>query len=272
MLLGVLLVGGIAGWFFWQGQSQLEGTLTAVELINPNLEAKTLESSDISLEEEKFRQALKYLTEHPIRGLDSGQLMEHEVEVTPAGLTIQVFEPPGMRFFRVDIGKHAGLKKFYAENEKSLDKPRLKELEAAATAFIEECIAVADEGGSLSTAGLERFRRQVAINRLIGGLGYHAVAAVDKTAYLCVYEGKGALYFLLPAGTKRFRLKGRKFGDAEPRFPGEFTVDVTDVRKPDEEKTAGEPDPPEAKSPEPEKTEKKTPSEKTPAAEKTAGE
>ncbi|GAB4141059.1 MAG: hypothetical protein Tsb009_10690 [Planctomycetaceae bacterium] len=109
VLLGVLLVGGIAGWFFWTSQEKLEGTLSAIEWIEPKLEPRVLDSSYIQLESEKIQAALKYLEENPIRGLDSGQLMEHDVETLPDGLSIHVYAPPGMRFFQVPYSDNSAL-------------------------------------------------------------------------------------------------------------------------------------------------------------------
>jgi hypothetical protein len=253
MLIGILLVGGIAGWFFFTSQEKLEGTLSATELIDPKLDPQVLSLSYIDLDSEKKQAVQKFLDEHPIRGLDSGKLMEHDVESTPDGLSVRVFAPSSMRFYQVHIGGNSALKNYYKEHGKSLDKPRLKDLETSATAFYEECLAAASEEGNISSEGLEQFRRNVAVNLMVKGLGYNLLASVKGKAYICVYEDDKSLYFLLPKGTKSFKLKGRELADGTTLFPGKYQVDVTKTKKSDVQKTTPEPDQPsEEKTDEPE--------------------
>lgn len=93
---------------------------------------------------------------------------------------------------------------------------------------------------------------------MIGGLGYNVLASVNRKAYLCVYEDDKSLYFLLPAGTKSFKLKGRKLDDGTTLFTGKYEVNVTETRKPKIEKSKS--------------LEEKTEPEKTPADEETPSE
>ncbi|MCH8829617.1 MAG: hypothetical protein IID45_08575 [Planctomycetes bacterium] len=234
VFLGVLLVGGIAGWFFWQSGSKLRGELKAVQLVDEELKPRTLGYSDIDMDEYDVDRVLEYFKKdnHPIGTLEGDRgLMLHEVESVGGGLEIRVFETKSMAFYRVNIAAEKPLLAYYKKHRKSLQKRRDKTLKSAATKFFKESLKTVEDE-QRGSPDYDLFRRDVAINVHVGGLGFHLVAIVDNTRYPCIYEDDEAIYFLLPKGIKSFQLKGRKFDDGTTPFPGRYTVKVTPANQP----------------------------------------
>ena len=133
------------------------------------------------------------------------------------------------RFYRVEVGGDKLLAKYLAKHAADLEQKRMKEVEAAATAFAiqyRKVIAKRAEQSSLTD-----FRNTLGIPALVRGLGHHVVATHGRTIYPCVYEDReGALYFLLPPEAKSFEISGRKI-DGTVVFPARYKVEVTGLMK-----------------------------------------
>ena len=229
VLFGLLLVGSVAGFLVWTGRQKLEGTLEAVILPDANLQPKTVNDAMVPLEEETVRTVLAHLRKNPLPNLQSDRnLMMHEVVATSSGLSISVFATDSVQFFRVDVRKNKAMRKFLKSNREKLDRPRIEELESGLKRFFHSTADSLANGGGIENDSLDEFRRNVVLPALVGGAGYHLVASVDHKLYLCMYEDKvGRLYFLLPMGTKKFTIVGRKLADGTRLFPGRYTVNVS---------------------------------------------
>lgn len=259
VLFGLMLVGGVAVFLVVTGRKKLEGTLEAVVVPDASLPPRTISESAASVDREKTAKVLNYLQQRPIGVLRSNMgLMKHDVTATASGLSVAVYETKSVQFYRVDVGADKPLRDFLKEKVARLDRPRAKELESGLNEFYERSAATIAAGGSIPQDALETLRSRVLINSLVGAAGYHLLANVRGQLYLCMYEdNRGRLYFLLPRGTKKFTLVGRKLDDGTRMFPGKYVVNVEGTLE-------GQP----AKSPEEPESEKKKP-ESRPVGKKT---
>jgi len=234
ILLGMILVGGVALYFVYTSDPKLEGTLEAVIVPNSEVEPRTIRDAEIPGDDEAVQNVLKHLQENPLPDLESDMaLMTHVVTATPDGLSVRVYDTHAVRFFRVDVRDDESLAKYLKDHAERLDEPRVEEMQRGLKKFFAGSAKSLDEGAGIPTPIREILRREVLVNALVRAAGYHLVANVKGTLYLCMYEDdRGRLYYLLPKGTKKFSLRGRKLSDGTRPFPGNYTVEVTGELEP----------------------------------------
>ena len=223
ILFGGLLIGAFVYSFQAKQEDPLTGELTAVPIVDPEFVVETMiPLRSIGLSEQRAVAALEALAKSPQR--IKGNVMFVELQGAGSGLVVRLRAGLDMQFFKVQIGDSLEIRKFCDEHFAALEKPRQKELTAAATQFF------ADWEQALKTEeipnNLVDYRYSLVIASLLGGFGYHVQAQVDSTAFRCMHEDADSLYFLLPASTQRFKFEGRELRDGSKMFPGHYTVRV----------------------------------------------
>jgi hypothetical protein len=249
ILFGLALVGAVAVFLVLTGRKKLEGTLDAVIVPEANLPPRTIGDTPASVDKEKVTKVLEYLQQKPLGVLRSDiGLMKHEVTATSSGLSVAVYETDNVQIYRVDVGKNKALRDFLKDKAAQLDRPRVKELDAGLKEFYESSANAIAEGGSVPKDALEVLRSRVIVNSLVGAAGYHLLASVGGQLYLCMYEDdRGRLYYLLPRGTKKFSLVGRKLADGTRQLPANYTVNVEGTLESKPETPADESETPQKK-------------------------
>jgi hypothetical protein len=250
VLFGLLLVGGVAAFLVLTGRKKLEGTLNAVIVPDAGLPPRTIGVSLVPVDEQKVSQVLNHLQKKPLGVLRSDiGLMKHEVTATASGLSVSVYDTDRVQFYRVDAGRDKTLRDFLNDKAAQLDRPRVKELDAGLKEFFERSADALSAGGGIPKDALEVLRSRVIVNSLVGAAGYHLLASVDGQLYLCMYEDdRGRLYYLLPRGTKKFSIVGRKLSDGTRQFPGRYVVDVEGTLERTPVKASEEAEPPKKKA------------------------
>ena len=245
VLFGLLLVGGVAVLLVLTGRKKLEGTLEAVVLPDANLAPRTIGDAAADVDKEKTEAVLKHLRKEPLGVLHSDLgLMKHELAATSSGLSVAVHQTERTHFYRVDVGRDRTLREFLKEKAAQLDRPREKELASGLKSFYEAAADAIAAGKSIPNDALETLRSRVIVNALVGAAGYHLLANVRGQLYLCMYEDdRGRLYYLLPRGTRKFTLVGRKLADGTRPVPARYTVDVEATLESEPVKTAEEAEP-----------------------------
>lgn len=230
LFFGAVLI-GIGVWLYWPWSPKLKGELQAVRDEAPPRKVLTasMVPLDGDLDRKTVESLLKHIEQNPLpilRGGDS--LMVVEVTGVAGGLEIAISDTSAVRFVRVDLGGDRDLGQFYKKHSDRLNLPRERDLHAALKDFFLQYQTVVEEDGRVSDELLNRLRNRIALNVLVGGLGYNLVAITGERAYQCVYESDDgrAVFFLLPQGTKRFTLSGRQLADGTTLFPGRYTVAV----------------------------------------------
>jgi hypothetical protein len=250
VVFGLLLVGGVAVLLVLAGRKQLEGTLEAVVVPDASLAPRTISDAAAGVDKEKTETVLKRLRNEPLDVLRSDLgLMKHEVIATSSGLSLTVHRTDSTQFYRVDVGKDKTLRDFLKDKARQLDRPREKELKSGLKEFYESAADAVAAGGSIPNDALEVLRSRVIVNSLVGAAGYHLLANVRGQLYLCMYEDdSGRLYYLLPRGTRKFTLVGRKLADGTRLVPARYTVNVEGTLESRPEKTSGVAEPAKTKT------------------------
>jgi|GEM_PF-5523115 len=221
----------IAVWAAWNTAPKLSGKLVARRFPHNQLPSKMLRYSELvsrsGLSEDELKTSLAHLQENPIpvmRGEDG--LMNVRLEGAPAGLTVTVIQPVGMKIVRVGLLDEK-LKQYLKDHQEEFDRQHTDELDLAIKDFFQDYKRSLDSGEAVKN--LVRYRYQLCLNSLKGGIGYHLVAAVDQRAYLCIYEDDdhSGVYFLVPENTKSFRLQGRELAHGQTVFEGIFEVIIS---------------------------------------------
>lgn len=230
LLLTVAIV-AIAVWAVLNTGPKLEGKLVAKRYHKNQLPSKTLRYSELvsrsGLTEDKLQACLAHLHENPIpvmRGEDG--LMNVGLVGTPAGLTVTVIQPHGMKIVCVSL-LDENLKQYVEDRREELDRHRTSELDRAVEDFFRDYKRSMGSGDLVEN--LARYRYQLCLNSLVGGIGYHLVAVIDQRAYLCIYEDddRSHVYFLVPENTKSFWLQGRKLANGKTVFGGLYEVTIS---------------------------------------------
>lgn len=237
VLCGLLLVGGVALFFYLNRKKALSGTLQAVAVAEEQLPPRTLSTADLPGTPDERAAVLQRLAEYQrFRRYTVAAFPEEK----PTELRVRVVEYDGLAFFRVDLSQNRALLDFFKDNADELDKPRREKYRRGLKTFFEDAVEVVKSDGPIPDHRLQQFQNQVLANALVGSEGYHLVASVAGTAYLCAFQDGLTLYYLLPKETTSFILRGRTQPNGERLFPGRFVVRV---------RKAGKQQPPAAESP-----------------------
>jgi hypothetical protein len=256
-----LIIMAVAIYFdFHPGNSAktVTGRLTAVRMANTKFEPAIVHRDWlVGIDEETLGAVLKQMEKRTIT-LRSDTLT---LKFTGAPEGIKVTATPGnyAELISIDPAQHKLLANWsQGQGAKVSDRHQLS-LVGAGEEFIKEW-ANAEASGN-KAFDFNRFHGRLGIAALNKGLGSELVAIVGETAYDCVAEQQGLLFFLLPPGTERFELQGRDHGGSQRVFDAQFVVDVVTRATVPAESKGGSPDP----DSDSEKSERNTKSFGTPA-------
>lgn len=238
----LLLGGGLAGVLFYavyEPPLKLEGELTATVLpedagipsgfVGPAAGDFTPEVVDGVLQRLKDRPIS--LGSQFVRVEFRGQTKRIEVTVSGTALTEVVIVP---------IRSDTNVQKFLKQHGSELAAARDKELSPAVQSFFRDMAKADPNLGPLSNLAV--YRDGIGLPAMTEGMGYCTEAIVKNVVFRCVHEDKeGRLYFIVPAGTGQFLIRGRKLPDGRTLFPGTYHVKVQEA------KPAAEPEKPKRK-------------------------
>jgi DNA-directed RNA polymerase subunit RPC12/RpoP len=223
-VVGLLLL-GIAGFVIasFLNAEQLRGDLIAGTSEAVELRPALIDKSQFKLSPETLTELLKKLEKKPVP-LNSNS-MQVELAGSSKGMLVSVTSGTQSRFYRVKTRGVDTIQKYLLKHASSLEKQRSKEVNRAATEFMEAYQNVLAKKAPAESITV--FRDALAIPSLVGGFGHQLVAASGRTLYPCIYEdSEGGLYFLLPAGITDFFIIGRESSNGRTVVPAEFKVKV----------------------------------------------
>jgi len=219
ILFGLVLLGAFL-WIYRGAGPQISGERTAVMMKGSRLKPKAVPASDIDVPGDVKEAVLKHFEEDPEQLLTS--MVSTHFTAGPEGLIVSVSPGNDTEFFRFEID--AELRKWVADNSAALtdsrDKPFARALKDFFTGWE---VAIRNES---TIEDFQAFRDSVGLTACVEGLGYNLSAQVGDTLYPCVYEDANDVYFLLPTGTKKFKVTGRQSNGAASLFAGGYDVTV----------------------------------------------
>jgi hypothetical protein len=219
ILCGLALVGGMA-WLYIGQLPNLNGERAAVFIKGEALPPKIVDKSLIDVSTEVRTSVLNHFTEN--RERLKSQLVETQFAGNEAGLEIQILTGSETRFVRFPIDDD--LRTWYTDNYDQLESSRSKSVRQALKDFFNDWdVAVRNQQGVEDFAV---YRDSVGLASSVDGLGFNVCARIDQSLYPCVYEDEGALYFLLPPSTQKFKLVGARVDGKTSYFPGEYDVTI----------------------------------------------
>ena len=203
-----------------QQAPELTGDLRATAVELPKLEPGVIPKRLIALPAESVDRVLEDLAEDPLR--IATNVVETELRGTRQGIAVSVRPGIQTEFFRVSTRSLSELSKYYDQHAAELTAIQEKELRGSLQEFFESWET--DTPKRIPEQAMLRYRDQIALNALVGGLGYQLAAVVGNATYRCVYERDRRFYFLLPPDTTQFEIVGRKHSNDTILFPGRYTV------------------------------------------------
>lgn len=204
LIFGGLLIAIGFVYLYWSRPSY-QGTLTASRL-DPNQAISTsIGRKDFAVLRENFSQIIDDLRQHP------SSIRSNLVNVVfgggPEGMNITIRPGIDAELVKVPVLELKSLQEFYLKKFDALNGARLAEMQTALVSMSEQW-AHAPENQKSAT--LADYRDKIAYNAFLLGLGRICEAIVDQNRYPCVHEdGEGSLYFLIPVGTRTFRIRER---------------------------------------------------------------
>ena len=229
----LLVIGGVIGLLFIVFAGYVIASLLTAERLTGDLIAGTSENIELRpalIEKSRFKLSpddvtdlLKKLEKNPLP-MNSNS-MQVELAGSTKGLLISVATGPQSHFYRVKTSGVEAIQKYLRQHASELDEKRSRQVNLAATEFLEAYQKVIEKKAPADSITV--FRDALAIPSLVEGFGHQLVAAYGRGLYRCVYEdAEGGLYFLLPAGITDFELLGRASSDGRTVVPAEFKVKV----------------------------------------------
>jgi hypothetical protein len=223
--LAVLGLAGM-GWWWQQRQHQFEGALPGDVAGQASVSGVIAESS-AKLPKADWA-AIRRALEHSPAELRS-PMMRIRLQAAPRGIKLTLTPGEFFELVSVDVRSLPGLAEFANSAAERFDGPRRQAL-AAGLAGMAKAISAAVVAGR--SADLSEFGVPVGVNGLVGGLGYHLQAVVDRKGYICVFEDRQQrLYFLVPAGVEQFELRERTIADQPSPFPTRVRMTVSVERR-----------------------------------------
>jgi hypothetical protein len=219
----------VAGWMFYRPAESMYAELQYERLERFRFPAVSMDTASFGMTRANFKRMLKSLDDEPVSLRSNTSRID--VVAKQEKVWLELSEGPHGVVYRVDPNSRSALLRWTIKNSERLNAARDKELERLSPKF---GAALAKQStGEGSAQEIAAFRDTVMLARMTGGFGFNVVAVSGKSAYRCVYEdSKGRLYFLLPAATRSFVLRGRPIGNADPILPGEIIV-AAPRKKPD---------------------------------------
>lgn len=222
ILFGAILVGGVSIFFMIKKATKLEGELQAKVVGNAALKQRLIRAEDVDVEQAKVKRVLKQLEETQF------QFSRFSFAASPAGISVQPHATTATDVFEVDISNRKELMEFFKENADELDAFRRREYDTGLKAFFTEAAVILEDSDRIPDDLVREFQSKVLENAFIDVKGYHLVASLNGKGYHCIYQQGNILYFLLPKGTKHFRLFGRKLSDGNRRVKANYYVQVVE--------------------------------------------
>lgn len=229
VLLVILCFGlmlGAAGYFYWTYGPHLEGNLVGARLTPEDASLEQLQkTSGLGLSEEVV-QAVNDSFKATPRRVQSDLMDMLFFGPEQGGLKVRLKPGAKTEIVRVDLTGDPALMEYIKQHGTQLDQARYSELQSQLQAFYTDWYRFLQEGGPMPD--LINYRNTIGLNSLMGGLGYHMEAHVNNRVFPCVHDDfDGGLYFLVPKGTLQFEILGRKMENGWTKFPGKYTVQVT---------------------------------------------
>jgi hypothetical protein len=152
-------------------------------------------------------------------------LIELKLECEPEGIQVMLQPGKSARWFRVDPAQSPALWEFVQPRVPSWEEARQAELSASATELLQKWHQQLQ--GTGAPLDSRKFLNSVGLAALVGGLGSQLDALVGLDHHPCVAQDQeGGLYYLLPADTQAFEIRGRETA-GPAAFPGKFQTRVT---------------------------------------------
>lgn len=222
---GVLLLVITVIWFLndpSRFQGSLSGELTASYVAVDVLVPRAIDPKLIKTPSKTYSDLVESLRERPGR-VRSNVMIVAFVE-SDGRMEIQVEPASGYRLVRVGLGQSGSLRAFAESESDRLESLRREDLAGSLGKLLIDWEAAREADESFE--GWVGFRESVGLTALVRGLGHHAIARTGRQDLRCLYEGGGALFFLVPTSLDEFQLIGRPRGDGSVPFPAEFTVRI----------------------------------------------
>jgi DNA-directed RNA polymerase subunit RPC12/RpoP len=211
----------VAGWWFYKPAESMYAELRYERLEKFNFPAVAMDAELFGMTRANFKRMLKALDNEPVSLRSPTSRID--VVTKQEKVWLELSEGPQGVVYRVDPGQRVALSQWTVKNEDRLTEGRNKELERLSPKF--GAALAKQTSGEGSAQEIANYRDTVLLAQMTGGFGFHVVAVVGKNAYRCAYEdSKGRLYFLLPAATRTFTLRGRAIGDKSPILSGDIIV------------------------------------------------
>ncbi|HEX6986423.1 MAG TPA: MJ0042-type zinc finger domain-containing protein [Planctomycetaceae bacterium] len=245
--LGLAVVAA-GGWLLYKGTGpDLSGTITGERLGEVALTPVTVPAPGDAVPKEDIEAVMGVLASEglPLKSEYVAVLLTGE----DGQVRVAVDTGPRAAAVRVPLASQPAVKAALALRRDAILRAKQSELRDATAGLFRDYAAYLETGTPMTR--LPEYRDQVALNASVAAAGYAVEAVVSGTAFPCVYEdANGRCYFFPPAGTRSFRLRGRKLADGTTPLPVDFEVTVVEASAP-----APEPEPPAAEndSPEPAK-------------------
>ena len=222
---GLLLLAITAVWFLndpSRFRGSLTGELTAMIAEPESLEPRTIDGELVSGAADTFTDLVESLAERP------GRIRSNTMLVTfgaaDGRVSVRVEPGSGFRLVRVSLAAAPGLREFVASESSRLDRLRRKDLATHLEKLLAEWQTARDNDEPFDR--WPSYRDTLGLATMVGGVGHHAIAVTGRQELRCLFEGDGALYFLVPVKLNRFQLTGRRRSDGSVPFPAEYQVRV----------------------------------------------
>lgn len=232
-LLGATGAVGVIVWY--QQTTALVGELKGQLVESSPLPAKIIPRTDIELPPAESQKIFAQLEHNPIPLISGAGLATVQFQANDRGLVISVGRGSATSLYRVAIDEEPKLRAYLRDYEADLERVRREDVSIAVNQLFRTLKRVYARQASAHELG--QFRDSVGLAGSVRGLGYFVHAVHQRRVYPCVYEDDSALYFLLPAGVKRFEIEGKVVKGSKLFFPGRFTVHVAgtiDLERADE--------------------------------------
>jgi hypothetical protein len=221
-----LAAAGIGFGYWWQSQKNIVHSL-AGEMVTQSSVTSVISQRDFKLPDADWANIRKSLEQKPA-DLRSRQ-MEIRLESAPRGIKVVLKPGKDGELIAVPLLETPGLAELIRDNFQALDQPRKTELQEALSRLskvIEEATAAG------KPPNLSEFGMSVGVNSLIGPVGFHTHAVVDRNAFPCVFEDRdGRAYYLVPPGTEAFVVRPKTGTGSDSLLPEGLQVQVTVERK-----------------------------------------
>jgi hypothetical protein len=221
-IFGICLFAAVLAYQKYFG-APLTGELQAVVVDENEFEPVGLVHRDLSGISKSRTNTVLDALETQSRRIESNVMV---IDLQGGKRGIRVFMQNGLetQFYKVRVDNNRELQEYCDENIAKMDQALHDELSAAANRFFKDYEqSLKDEEEFKDVVD---YRELLALNAMVGGLGYYVQAKKGEEAFPCVFEDSEALYFLLKPGTERFEIVGRELANGTTPFPGHYKVRV----------------------------------------------